>query len=50
VARNVLVVIGVGGMGQAIARRLGAGKTVVLADNNEQTLGELAESLRLDHS
>jgi hypothetical protein len=29
---RVLVVIGVGGMGQAIARRQGPGKTVLLAD------------------
>jgi NAD(P)-dependent dehydrogenase (short-subunit alcohol dehydrogenase family) len=47
-ARNVLVVVGVGGMGQAIARRIGAGKTLVLADNNQQTLGAVADALRLD--
>ena len=29
---DVLVVIGVGGIGQAIARRQGAGKAVLLAD------------------
>ena len=47
-ARDVLTVIGVGGMGQAIARRLGAGKMVLLADYNEQTLASVAESLSAD--
>jgi NAD(P)-dependent dehydrogenase (short-subunit alcohol dehydrogenase family) len=42
---EVLTVIGVGGMGQAIARRLGAGKTVLLADYNEETLASVTESL-----
>ena len=42
---DVLVVIGVGGMGHAIARRQGPGKTVVVADFNEQTLQTVAESL-----
>jgi NAD(P)-dependent dehydrogenase (short-subunit alcohol dehydrogenase family) len=42
---EVLTVIGVGGMGQAIARRLGSGKTVLLADYNEKTLASVAESL-----
>lgn len=45
---DVLTVIGVGGMGQAIARRLGAGKTVLLADFNEKTLAVAAESLSAD--
>jgi hypothetical protein len=35
---EVVVVIGVGGIGQAIARRQGPGKSVVLADFNEATL------------
>jgi NAD(P)-dependent dehydrogenase (short-subunit alcohol dehydrogenase family) len=48
VAREVLTIIGVGGMGQAIARRLGAGKTVLLADYNEETLASVAESLSAD--
>jgi NAD(P)-dependent dehydrogenase (short-subunit alcohol dehydrogenase family) len=47
-AREVLTVIGVGGMGQAIARRLGSGKTVLLADNNGPTLASVAESMSAD--
>ncbi|OMC22761.1 SDR family oxidoreductase [Mycobacterium sp. SP-6446] len=47
-AREVLTVIGVGGMGQAIARRLGAGKTVLLADYSDETLVAVAESLTAD--
>jgi NAD(P)-dependent dehydrogenase (short-subunit alcohol dehydrogenase family) len=35
---GVVVVIGVGGIGQAIARRQGIGKLVLLADFNEETL------------
>lgn len=42
---NVLVVVGVGGMGQAIARRQGAGKTVLLADFNEELLNSVAAQL-----
>jgi NAD(P)-dependent dehydrogenase (short-subunit alcohol dehydrogenase family) len=45
---EVLAVIGVGGMGQAIARRLGSGKTVLLADYNEETLASVAKSLAAD--
>lgn len=37
-AADVLVVIGMGGMGQAVLRRLGAGKKVLLADFNEDLL------------
>jgi NAD(P)-dependent dehydrogenase (short-subunit alcohol dehydrogenase family) len=48
VAREVLTVIGVGGMGEAIARRLGAGKTVLLADCDEGTLASVAKSLAAD--
>lgn len=47
-AREVLTIIGVGGMGHAIARRLGAGKTVLLADNNGAALASVAESLSAD--
>lgn len=48
VFREVLAVIGVGGMGQAIARRLGSSKTVLLADNNEQVLTSVAAALSAD--
>ncbi len=43
---NVVVVIGVGGMGEAIARRQGAGNKVLLADFNEETLASVANLLR----
>jgi meso-butanediol dehydrogenase / (S,S)-butanediol dehydrogenase / diacetyl reductase len=43
--REVLVVIGVGGIGQAIARRQGSGKAVLLADFNEQTLEAVTKAL-----
>lgn len=46
--RDVLVVIGVGGMGLAIARRIGSGKTVLLADYNEATLAAAAATLSAD--
>lgn len=42
---DVIVVIGVGGIGLAIARRQGAGKTVLLADINEQALNNAARAL-----
>lgn len=46
--KSVLVVIGVGGMGKAIARRLGSGKTVLLADFNEELLTSTAAELSRD--
>ena len=36
--QDVIVVIGAGGIGQAIARRQGPGKTVLLADFADGTL------------
>ncbi|MDN5915852.1 MAG: SDR family oxidoreductase [Pseudonocardia sp.] len=45
---DVLVVIGVGGMGEAIARRLGSGQRVLLADFNQETLHRVADSMRGD--
>lgn len=45
---EVLVVIGVGGMGETIARRLAPGRTTVLADFNEELLSSLAEKLHTD--
>ncbi|AMB59319.1 SDR family oxidoreductase [Microterricola viridarii] len=47
-SNSVLVVIGVGGMGEAIARRVGAGHTVLLADFNEELLERVATGLRGD--
>jgi NAD(P)-dependent dehydrogenase (short-subunit alcohol dehydrogenase family) len=36
--RDVLVVVGVGGMGQAVARRLGSGKALLIADFDQDAL------------
>lgn len=44
--RNVLAVIGVGGMGQVIARRQGAGSHVLIADFDEGLLESVADQLR----
>jgi NAD(P)-dependent dehydrogenase (short-subunit alcohol dehydrogenase family) len=44
---DVLVVIGAGGIGLAIARRQGAGKSILLADFNEGTLKSAANELRI---
>jgi NAD(P)-dependent dehydrogenase (short-subunit alcohol dehydrogenase family) len=44
--RNVVVVIGAGGMGLAIARRQGAGRAVVLADADQRSLESNARLLR----
>ncbi|HEX3427077.1 MAG TPA: SDR family oxidoreductase [Acidimicrobiales bacterium] len=43
--KDVVVVIGAGGIGQAIARRQGTGRLVLLADYNDQTLKTAADSL-----
>lgn len=48
VNRNVLVVIGAGGIGLAIAYRQGSGRTVVIADVNEQLLDSATAALRGD--
>ena len=42
---RVLVVIGAGGMGEAVARRLGPGRIVVLADIGPQTLERAGQVL-----
>jgi NAD(P)-dependent dehydrogenase (short-subunit alcohol dehydrogenase family) len=42
---DVLVVIGIGGIGQAIVRRQGAGKAVLIADVNDATLATAAREL-----
>lgn len=44
--RDVAVVIGVGGMGVAVARRVGGGRRLLLADFSEAVLGAAAERLR----
>ncbi|BBF82691.1 SDR family oxidoreductase [Asticcacaulis excentricus] len=44
-SRDVIVVIGVGGIGQAIARRQGFGRTLLLADWNNETLSKAAKDL-----
>src|SRR5687768_11561320 len=43
--KDVLVIIGIGGIGRAIARRQGAGKSVLLGDFNEATLEVAAKEL-----
>jgi NAD(P)-dependent dehydrogenase (short-subunit alcohol dehydrogenase family) len=45
---RVVVVTGVGGMGAAIARRLGSGSTLVLADVDPQALSVTADRLRAE--
>jgi len=42
---NVLVIIGVGGIGMAIARREAAGKVVLLADISNNLLAQAAKDL-----
>jgi NAD(P)-dependent dehydrogenase (short-subunit alcohol dehydrogenase family) len=44
--KEVVVIIGAGGIGAAIARRQGAGRTVLLADFNAATLNSAAQSMR----
>jgi len=46
--QDVLVVTGCGGMGTAVARRLGAGRAVLLADVDEVALAASAEALRAE--
>jgi NAD(P)-dependent dehydrogenase (short-subunit alcohol dehydrogenase family) len=45
---EVVVVVGVGGMGETIARRQGPGRRLVLADFDEVGLNRTAEALRGD--
>jgi NAD(P)-dependent dehydrogenase (short-subunit alcohol dehydrogenase family) len=44
-SKNVIVIIGSGGMGAAIAHRLGSGRTIVLSDVNSQTLDAATRAL-----
>jgi NAD(P)-dependent dehydrogenase (short-subunit alcohol dehydrogenase family) len=46
--RDVVVVIGVGGMGELIARRQGGGKQLVIADFSQDALDRVAALLRVD--
>jgi NAD(P)-dependent dehydrogenase (short-subunit alcohol dehydrogenase family) len=46
--KEVLVVIGTGGMGLATARRVGAGRVIVLADINQSGLEAAVEGLGAD--
>ena len=46
--REVLVVTGAGGMGEAVARRLGGGRAVVLADFDDAQLERRSEALQAD--
>ena len=45
-ANDVVVVIGAGGIGVAIARRQGFGKTVLLADFNPKILQAAADAMK----
>jgi NAD(P)-dependent dehydrogenase (short-subunit alcohol dehydrogenase family) len=45
-SKEVIVIIGAGGIGIAIARRQGFGRTVLLADFNSETLDEAAQAMR----
>jgi NAD(P)-dependent dehydrogenase (short-subunit alcohol dehydrogenase family) len=45
---DILAIIGVGGMGLSIARRVGAGRTIVLADVNAAGLKAAADALGND--
>ncbi|GAA4663799.1 SDR family oxidoreductase [Frondihabitans cladoniiphilus] len=47
-SKQVVVVIGAGGMGEQIARRQGAGKHLILADFNEEMLASKAAALQID--
>jgi NAD(P)-dependent dehydrogenase (short-subunit alcohol dehydrogenase family) len=46
-SKGVVVVTGMGGMGSAIAHRIGTGSTLILADFNERLLEREVESLAL---
>ncbi|MCF1593490.1 SDR family oxidoreductase [Streptomyces muensis] len=47
-ARDVVVVTGAGGMGTAVARRLGSGRTLVLADASREQLDRVVDALRAE--
>ncbi len=45
-ASNIIVITGSGGMGRAVARRIGAGSTILLADVVPENLAAAADELR----
>jgi NAD(P)-dependent dehydrogenase (short-subunit alcohol dehydrogenase family) len=45
---DVVVVTGAGGMGLAVARRIGSGRTVILADANSEVLDRAVTALRAE--
>jgi NAD(P)-dependent dehydrogenase (short-subunit alcohol dehydrogenase family) len=45
-SNDVIVIIGAGGIGQAIARRQGSGKTILLADRSDTALTSATTALR----
>jgi NAD(P)-dependent dehydrogenase (short-subunit alcohol dehydrogenase family) len=47
-SEQVLLIIGAGGMGEAIARRLGSGRKLVLGDANAQSLERVSAALQTD--
>jgi NAD(P)-dependent dehydrogenase (short-subunit alcohol dehydrogenase family) len=47
-SQNVTVIVGAGGMGETIARRIGAGAKLVVADFNEELLARLQSELSGD--
>jgi NAD(P)-dependent dehydrogenase (short-subunit alcohol dehydrogenase family) len=47
-AKEIVVVVGPGSIGQAIARRVGSGRTLLLAAHSEQATKAAAEQLRGD--
>ena len=48
VVADVLVIIGTGAMGLSVARRMGAGRVIVLADIDDHLLTDVAECLITD--
>jgi NAD(P)-dependent dehydrogenase (short-subunit alcohol dehydrogenase family) len=46
--RDVVVVTGTGGMGRAVARRLGTGRALVLADASDEQLRDATDALAAD--
>src|SRR3954453_4986608 len=45
-SNDIVVLIGAGGIGQAIARRQGSGRRVLLADRNADALTAAAQALK----